>query len=73
MEGFWVDPPHYFDQIVWPEYAKSHGKLFDAGDPNRELSCYALHNLRLREIKSDNLGLYDMVRQTIEYLNENST
>ena len=72
VEGFWVDPPHYFDQIVWPEYAKSHGKLFDAWDPNRELSCYALHNLRLHEIKSDNLGLYDMVRQTIEYLNENT-
>lgn len=73
VEGFWVDPPNYFGQIVWPEYAKSHRKLFEAGDPNRELSCYATHDLRLREIKSDNVGLYDMVRQTIEYLNESCT
>ena len=27
-EGYWEDPPGYFDQIVWPNYAKNHEFLF---------------------------------------------
>jgi nicotinamide/nicotinate riboside kinase len=22
LEGYWVDPPGYFDKIVWPEYVR---------------------------------------------------
>lgn len=28
LEGFWTDPPGYFDQIVWPGYVKNHNHLF---------------------------------------------
>lgn len=28
-EGFWVDPPGYFDKIVWPQYVLTHGYLFE--------------------------------------------
>ena len=31
LEGFWVDPPGYFDDIVWPGYVKSHSYLFEDG------------------------------------------
>ncbi|CAO3650720.1 unnamed protein product [Cunninghamella blakesleeana] len=24
LEGYWVDPPNYFDYIVWPEFLKQH-------------------------------------------------
>jgi nicotinamide/nicotinate riboside kinase len=24
LEGYWVDPPGYFDVIVWPEFLKAH-------------------------------------------------
>lgn len=24
LEGYWVDPPGYFDSIVWPEFLKAH-------------------------------------------------
>ncbi|KAL8797161.1 MAG: hypothetical protein Q9195_000628 [Heterodermia aff. obscurata] len=27
-EGYWEDPPGYFDQIVWPNYVKNHKFLF---------------------------------------------
>ena len=27
-EGYWEDPPGYFDQIVWPNYVKNHQFLF---------------------------------------------
>ena len=32
LEGFWQDPPGYFDQIVWPNFVKNHGFLFVDGD-----------------------------------------
>ena len=28
QEGYWEDPPGYFDQIVWPNYVKNHRFLF---------------------------------------------
>jgi len=30
--GVWVDPPHYFDQIVYPAYVKAHEDIFEGGD-----------------------------------------
>ncbi|KAK8853338.1 hypothetical protein IAR55_004042 [Kwoniella newhampshirensis] len=27
--GVWVDPPQYFDKIVWPGYLKAHDHVFD--------------------------------------------
>lgn len=32
LEGWWEDPPSYFDEIVWPSYVKQHGFLFEGGD-----------------------------------------
>lgn len=29
LDGFWEDPPGYFDKIVWPGYVKTHGYLFE--------------------------------------------
>lgn len=37
-EGFWQDPPDYFDHIVWPNYVKTHGPLFVDGDCEGELT-----------------------------------
>lgn len=32
LDGFWADPPGYFDQVVWPHYVESHGRYFEKGD-----------------------------------------
>ena len=32
LEGWWEDPPGYFDEIVWPNYVKEHSFLFEDGD-----------------------------------------
>lgn len=29
LEGFWKDPPGYFDDMVWPGYVKAHSYLFE--------------------------------------------
>ncbi|KAL6717413.1 ribosylnicotinamide kinase [Lecanora helva] len=32
LEGFWQDPPGYFDRVVWPGYVKGFGGFFEKGD-----------------------------------------
>lgn len=32
LDGFWTDPPGYFDDVVWPNYAESHEKYFERGN-----------------------------------------
>ncbi|KAL1924673.1 uncharacterized protein VTP21DRAFT_4327 [Calcarisporiella thermophila] len=29
LEGFWEDPPNYFDDLVWPEYVKWNSNLLE--------------------------------------------
>lgn len=41
VAGFWVDPPNYFDEFVWPEFAKSHKHLFENGDVEGKLNSMA--------------------------------
>ena len=31
-EGYWEDPPGYFDDIVWPNYVKNHEFLFQGSN-----------------------------------------
>lgn len=42
LDGFWNDPPGYFDRIVWPAYVQYHGYLFQDGDVHGPLSHEAL-------------------------------
>ncbi|KAA8893625.1 P-loop containing nucleoside triphosphate hydrolase protein [Sphaerosporella brunnea] len=37
IEGFWQDPPGYFDTIVWPNYVKEHRYLFVDEDVEGQL------------------------------------
>lgn len=32
LEGFWQDPPGYFDKIVWPNFVAEHGWMFHGED-----------------------------------------
>jgi nicotinamide/nicotinate riboside kinase len=42
-EGFWQDPPGYFDKIVWPNYVADHQWMFENGDVNGRVKKEALH------------------------------
>lgn len=30
--SLWRDPPHYWEQIVYPAYVAAHAELFEGGD-----------------------------------------
>lgn len=32
LDGFWQDPPGYFDAVVWPGYVEGHEGFFEGGD-----------------------------------------
>ncbi|KAG2225514.1 hypothetical protein INT45_010341 [Circinella minor] len=43
-EGYWTDPPGYFDNIVWPEYIKCNKHLF-LGEDRSEIEHEAVQNV----------------------------
>ena len=30
--ALWRDPPHYWEQIVWPAYVRAHSEMLEGGD-----------------------------------------
>ncbi|CAH6719028.1 nicotinamide riboside kinase [[Candida] jaroonii] len=68
VAGFWVDPPNYFDDYVWPAYEKFHKHLFVDEDVSGELNEYS-KSLEIRGYKnSDDSKLADMVEWSIGQL-----
>lgn len=70
LEGVWVDPPNYFDNIVWPAYEQYHRGLFTNEDVNSELNDYA-KQLGIRSYKNDdNTSLYAIIEWTLRQLSD---
>jgi hypothetical protein len=58
LVGFWKDPPFYFEEIVWPSYLKYNQKAFATSSilPN------------FLELKSDQIGVDEMVELAVDHL-----
>ncbi|OBA19423.1 P-loop containing nucleoside triphosphate hydrolase protein [Metschnikowia bicuspidata var. bicuspidata NRRL YB-4993] len=52
VEGFWSDPPGYFDKIVWPAYVESHGHLFSERNVESSLAESATQ-MGISDIRND--------------------
>lgn len=61
VDGFWEDPPNYFDDIVWPEYVRTHKHLFVDGDVEGQLTDQA-KELGIANFSND--GSSDLLRMT---------
>jgi nicotinamide/nicotinate riboside kinase len=48
LEGFWEDPPGYFDQIVWPNYVEDHKWMFENEDVEGKLIDAAVQQMGVR-------------------------
>ncbi|ODQ68120.1 P-loop containing nucleoside triphosphate hydrolase protein [Nadsonia fulvescens var. elongata DSM 6958] len=42
LQGFWIDPPNYFENYVWGGYQRTHSHLFINGDVNGDLDSSVL-------------------------------
>ncbi|QRG39828.1 hypothetical protein FDK38_004285 [Candidozyma auris] len=60
-EGFWKDPPNYFDDIVWPEFKRTHEHLFKNGDVEGKLTEEA-EKQGIRNF--NNTGIHNVVEMT---------
>ncbi|RUP43246.1 hypothetical protein BC936DRAFT_137435 [Jimgerdemannia flammicorona] len=65
IEGYWVDPPGYFDSIVWPEYLKWNGHLFTGQDHSSSLHAGVRG---VTTLNSDEQDIEEMVRVSLEAL-----
>lgn len=58
MEGWWEDPPGYFDKVVWPNYVEENRGFFIHGDVEGRLDEEACgrDGVRVYEAKEGGLG-----------------
>lgn len=73
VEGFWVDPPNYFDDIVWPEFVKSHQRLFVDQDVGKSLTETAQNSGLADIVNGDATTLMDLITWAIEKIAEQTT
>ncbi|QSZ31513.1 hypothetical protein DSL72_001080 [Monilinia vaccinii-corymbosi] len=48
LEGFWEDPPGYFDKIVWSNYVEDHEWMFEDGDVEGQIKRDVANDLNLK-------------------------
>lgn len=53
-ESFWLDPPNYFDDVVYPAYSSSHAYLFQNGNVESELDPVKQHKFNILCVNNDN-------------------
>ncbi|KAI5948931.1 NRK1 [Candida theae] len=71
-EGFWVDPPDYFEKIVWPGFVNSHKYLFVGEDVDNNLKPEALRKHHIYNIRNDSDStLSELVRKTLDIIIDN--
>ncbi|KAF3905890.1 hypothetical protein AA313_de0209580 [Arthrobotrys entomopaga] len=63
VEGFWSDPPGYFEHLVWPAYVKQHSYLYKDGDMDSGVLTKEAFDNGLRTPKETDLTLM----QTLEW------
>jgi nicotinamide/nicotinate riboside kinase len=61
--SLWRDPPHYWEQIVWPAYVNAHRQVFCAGDVEHGA---ALDGIRLLEGLTMTAMVDDCLRLLVE-------
>ncbi|KAF8578663.1 P-loop containing nucleoside triphosphate hydrolase protein [Ramaria rubella] len=60
----WRDPPHYFEQIVYPAYVRAHSDIFEGGNVEEGNLNDKVPRLLLFEGKD--IGVQDMLTQVME-------
>ncbi|KAK6345473.1 ribosylnicotinamide kinase [Orbilia javanica] len=68
MEGFWQDPPGYFELLVWPAYVKQHSYLFHNGDMNSGVLTEEALRSGLRTPAETDLTLMQTLEWAVETL-----
>jgi len=68
IEGWWEDPPGYFDKIVWPSYVQAHKSLFVNDDITGVLKPEVVENRRIRTVPDMELPMEQVLRWAVDLL-----
>ncbi|KAF8533189.1 nicotinamide riboside kinase 1 [Trichophaea hybrida] len=68
IEGFWADPPGYFDKIVWPNYYQDHKHLFIDEDVEGKIKPKVEEQRRIHTPPSLNTSTEDTLEWAVDIL-----
>ena len=72
VEGFWVDPPNYFEKIVWPAFVNSHKYLFMGENVDDKLKPEVLEQFNIYDIRNDtDSSLLELVNKSLDIIIDN--
>ncbi|KAI9303925.1 P-loop containing nucleoside triphosphate hydrolase protein [Cunninghamella echinulata] len=66
LEGYWVDPPNYFDDIVWPEFLKQHQHIQGPHHEHQHLPTDYDPSITL--INTDELSISQSIDKVVDLL-----
>jgi len=69
LEGFWEDPPEYFDKIVWPNYVDDHKWMFEGENVEGKLKDDVVKELNIKcQDGGVDIDLETTLKWTVEVL-----
>jgi uridine kinase len=72
LEGYWVDPPGYFQNYVWPAYLEFNDKILSLLRKSSVETCARLEDStslkNILAINSQNMDIGQMVDQALDYI-----
>lgn len=68
IEGFWEDPPGYFDKIVWPNYVREHSYLFENDDITGRLKPEVVQQRRIQAPDDADMPMDQILPWAVELL-----
>ncbi|CAO3601310.1 unnamed protein product [Absidia cylindrospora] len=66
LEGYWVDPPGYFDAIVWPEFLRAHQHI--PGPHQQQQSLLLSEGSGLVLVNTDTLDIPQALDKVVKAL-----
>ncbi|KAL8839789.1 MAG: hypothetical protein Q9170_001600 [Blastenia crenularia] len=70
MEGWWEDPPGYFDKVVWPNYVEENKGFFIGGDVEWEADGEVCERENVRVCKGKEGGLGEVLKWLVRELSK---
>lgn len=72
LDGFWVDPPNYFENIVWPAYVRSHQYLFQDGNMHLVLKKEVRAQFGILDIDNEKgVSLFNLIEWALTSILDN--
>lgn len=70
LEGFWEDPPMFFDKIVWPNYLTEHEWMFEGNNVEEKMKDDVLKecNIKAQNDKEPDVDMEMTLKWAVETL-----